>query len=222
MTTSALVIFAKSPRPGRVKTRLCPPLSAVDAARVQEAFLRDTVGRARALTDVQVVCAYTPSDDRVLFEQVCGDTPLVAQAGSDLGERLDAAFATLALRGARQMVAIGSDTPTVPLAYLRQAFALLDDPTADVVLGPAEDGGYYLIGLRTPRSELFTDMPWSTDRVFGETCRRAEALRLQVRCLPPWYDVDAIADLERLAKELRDAPADAHETRAVLAALGLL
>jgi glycosyltransferase A (GT-A) superfamily protein (DUF2064 family) len=110
------------------------------------------------------------------------------------------------------------DSPTLPLGTLRQAFRALDDPDVDVVLGPCEDGGYYLIGVRQPCAALFYDIPMSTPRVAAETLQRAEENGLRVALLPRWYDVDVYADLQRLAEELRTLPADrARHTRAFLA-----
>lgn len=222
MIGSALVVLAKAPRPGQVKTRLCPPLSPPDAARVHAAFVRDTVERMRSLAGVQLVCAYTPAEDRAFFEAACDGAMLVAQAGGDLGGRLHAVFAALGARGFPRIVAIGADTPTLPLVHVRDAFALLGESGVDVVLGPAEDGGYYLIGLRTPCAELFADIPWSTDRVFAETWRRAEAIGLRAQGLPAWRDVDTFADLTDLAKAMRDDPHAARHTRGVLSELRLL
>jgi len=219
---SALVVLAKSPRPGRVKTRLCPPLSLSDAARLHEAFVRDTMTRMRALADVELVCAYTPAEDRAFFEEACDGARLVPQAEGDLGDRLHAVFATLEAGGFGRVVAIGADIPTLPLGHVRDAFAHLADAAVDVVLGPAYDGGYYLIGLRTPRAELFAEMPWSTDRVFAETWRRAEATGLRARALPAHADVDTFGDLAELAQAVREDPDAVPRTRAVLSALGLV
>jgi rSAM/selenodomain-associated transferase 1 len=219
---AALVVLAKSPRPGRVKTRLCPPLSLTDAARLHEAFLQDTVERLRSLGRVQLVCAYTPPEDRAFFEATCHGAVLLPQGDGDLGERLRSVFATLAAQGFGRIVAIGADTPALPLDHVREAFTLLDDGRIDMVLGPALDGGYYLIGLRAPRAELFADMPWSTDRVFAETHRRAGALGLLVGDLPARADVDTFADLLQLVGALRENPGAAPHSHAALRTLGLL
>jgi len=220
--TRAIVVVAKSPRSGQVKTRLCPPLSPLDAAGLHHAFLRDTTARVCGLADVQVVFAYAPPEDRELFAEMSGDALLAAQSDGDLGERLRAIFESLSAHGFRRIVAIGADTPTLPREFFHRAFALLDRPDVDMVLGPAEDGGYYLIGLRIPRPEVFQGIPWSTDRVFAETKRRAEAAGLRVASPPPWWDVDTFADLTRLAETLRTDVTIAHHTRSVLTELRLL
>lgn len=219
---AALVVLAKSPRPGHVKTRLCPPLSLPDAARLHDAFVRDTMARMRALAGIRLVCAYTPAEDRAFFEAACNGALLMPQADGGLGERLHAVFATLGARGFERVVAIGADTPMLPLRHVDDAFALLADTGVDVVLGPAYDGGYYLIALRTPHVELFAGIPWSTDRVFAETWHRAEAIGLRARSLPAYADVDTFGDLAELAKAVREDPDAAPRTRAVLSDLGLL
>ena len=108
-------------------------------------------------------------------------------------------------KGHQGALAIDSDTPTLPLGYLEQALDSVTTPNVDVVLGPTEDGGYYLIGLRTVHRELFEAMAWSTSQVLSETIRRAEATGLRVACLPPWYDIDTPMDLARLQVELTES-----------------
>jgi len=216
------VVVAKSPRSGQVKTRLCPPLSPLDAAGLHHAFLRDTTARVCGLADVRVVLAYAPPEDRELFAEVSEGAVLLPQSDGDLGERLSAMFESLYARGFRRIVALGADTPTLPLAFVHRAFALLDLPDVGAVLGPAEDGGYYLIGLRGPQPHVFHGIPWSTGRVFAETKQRAEDTGLGVACLPPWWDVDTFADLGRLVEALRADAAIAHHTRSVLTEQRLL
>jgi rSAM/selenodomain-associated transferase 1 len=217
----AVAVVAKAPRPGQVKTRLCPPLSLENAAELGGAFLRDTVERVRRLEGVQVVIAYTPTEDRELFEGICPGVVLVPQTDGDLGRRLADIFATLCARGVRAVVAVGADTPTLPLAFVLEAFARLDEG-ADVVLGPAEDGGYYLIGLRKLHRALFEGIPWSTERVFADTLDRAERAGLNLATLPRWRDVDTFADLAHLAKGFEGATEHADHTRSRLIDLGLL
>lgn len=217
-----MVVVAKSPRPGEVKTRLCPPLALSDAAALHGAFLRDTIESLGLLTNVQVVVAYAPAEDRAVFEAACRGAILVAQPDGDLGARLAATFETLHARGFRRVVAIGADTPTLPSGFVRRAFALLNRPDIDVVLGPADDGGYYLIGLAAPQPALFRDIAWSTDRVRALTIDRAADAGLRLVCLPLWRDVDTFADLTRLALDLgMNGQTNAH-TRAQLMQLGLL
>jgi uncharacterized protein len=127
---------------------------------------------------------------------------LIPQSNGDLGARLATTIHQLLGAGYPKVMAIDSDTPTLTLALLQHAFALLGDREVDLVLGPSEDGGYYLIGVKNLHRELFEHMNWSTSQVFSETLRRAEAKGLKVACLPTWYDVDRPQELERLKASL--------------------
>ncbi len=128
-------------------------------------------------------------------------------------------FGILGARGFRAILAMGADTPTLPVAFVREASARLGRPDVNVVIGPAEDGGYYLIGLKQAEPALFRDIPWSTDRAYAVTMARAADSALRVASLPPWYDVDTVGDLERLA---RDVDGSSPHTRTALAELGLV
>lgn len=200
---TAVAIMAKAPEAGRVKTRLCPPLGADEAVELYRSFLLDTIGAVASLGGITPAVSYAPAEAREFFAAACPGFLLVSQRGPDLGARLARTFGDLFALGFDAALAIGADSPTLPRAFLRQGVALLGDPRVDVVLGPSEDGGYYLIGLSAPRPELFRGVAWSTARVFGETLERAEAAGLAVRCLPPWYDVDTVEDLARLEVSLR-------------------
>jgi rSAM/selenodomain-associated transferase 1 len=127
---------------------------------------------------------------------------LVDQAGEDLGGRMHRTFIDLFAKGYEQVVIVGTDVPTLPLPVYREAFAMLD--CSDLVLGPAIDGGYYLIGLRQPAEQLFTDVPWSTDQVLSITQQKAKALGLSVGLTVTWRDVDTVADLQWLIAECRE------------------
>src|SRR5262245_7949801 len=140
-----LGIFAKRPHPGEVKTRLATATDAAFAARLAEAFLRDVLDRCRAL-DARRLLLYAPAEEEAWFRAAAPDWKLAPQAHGDLGERLAAFFADQATPPGRRVVALGTDSPNLPLDWVRTAFTLLD--SADVVLGPALDGGYYLIGCR--------------------------------------------------------------------------
>ena len=208
MGAPALVIMAKRPAVGLTKTRLCPPLTHEQAVALYEAMLRDTIGLGRQLTGVSLAVALSPPGATSYFRRISPpDTILLPVAGADIGECLSLALEYLLTTGHPKVVALNSDGPTLPSDYLRRAFAWLDE--ADVVVGPSEDGGYYLIGLKRPQPALFQDIDWSTERVTPQTVARAEAMGLSIALLPTWYDVDTVADLERLRAELTCLPTEA-------------
>jgi rSAM/selenodomain-associated transferase 1 len=204
----ALVIFAKAPIPGQVKTRLCPPLTPDEAATLHGSFVIDTLERTKsAVAKFRLPCdrylACAPSPTLVFFKimEERHSVRLLAQEGDDLGDRMHHVFETLFCRGYRRVVIIGTDVPTLPLDRYQQALELLN--RFDVVLGPALDGGYYLIGLTTTTPELLHDIPWSTDRVLPLTKEKAAALSLTVGELPQWRDVDTLDDLNTLIEASR-------------------
>jgi rSAM/selenodomain-associated transferase 1 len=216
--TVAVAIMAKAPRPGDVKTRLCPPLLPAQAAALYRSFLLDKIASVGALVDVQPVIAYTPDDARAEFADLAPGFSLVAQQGPDLGARLHSTLAGLLADGHAGAIAVDSDTPTLPGAFLQQAVHCLSRPGPDVVLGPTEDGGYYLIGVRRPHRELFDAMPWSTSAVLDVTLHRAAVIGLRATCLPPWFDVDTPDDFVRLRTTLvADTATPARQTRRLLA-----
>jgi uncharacterized protein len=205
----AIAIVAKAPRPGAVKTRLCPPLTAEDAAELYRAFVADKVEQVRSVTAARGAIVYTPDEGRGFFERLAPDLLLIPQQGTDLGARLVTSFDWFFGEGYPAAAFIDSDSPTLPREFLLQALDLMASPDVDVVLGPSADGGYYLIGLRKACPELFMRMPWSTPRIFAETMARAQQLGLRVASLPPWFDVDTGLDLERLECSLRNTPGPA-------------
>ena len=202
MRRVAVAIMAKAPVAGAVKTRLTPPLTALAATRLYRSFLLDKIDQVRALKDTHAVVGYTPAEASGVFEELAPGFELLLQRGQDLGARLANGLAELLTHGHVAAVAIDSDTPTLPPAFLQQGVDLLLHGDADVVVGPCDDGGYYLIGVRAERPELFEGMPWSTPDVLPETLRRARAAGLTTTCLPEWFDVDTPADLERLRTSL--------------------
>jgi uncharacterized protein len=215
----AVAIMAKAPEAGEVKTRLCPPLSPRQASDLYECFLLDKIAQLRGIASARPVIAFTPEGGRGAFERMAPGFELIAQRGPDLGSRLLNVLSTLLGNGYRGAVAIDSDTPTLPSEFLRQAIDVVADPAIDLVLGPTDDGGYYLIGMSRPWPVLFENMPWSTADVLPETIRRAEATGLKVTSLPPWFDVDVPGDLERLRASLTASGAEAaRHTRAFLTA----
>jgi hypothetical protein len=201
-----------------VKTRLCPPLSAAAAADLYRCFLLDKIEQVRELDGTNPAIAYTPAEGRPLFETLAPGFVLVEQRGGDLGARLSNGFETLFALGYAGVLLVDTDTPTLPARFLQDAVVLIGTPDVDVVLGPCEDGGYYLVGLHTLHRELFDGIEWSTAAVFSETLRRARALGLRTVCLPRWFDVDTAGDLDRLRAALDAGTADEpRHTRRFLA-----
>jgi uncharacterized protein len=198
--TRALLLIAKRPTPGQTKTRLTPPLTVEQASALYEAFLRDTIEIARAVPDVTRLINYLPAEADHYFGALAPDFDLLPQVGDQLGERLDHALTHCLHNGFQQAVIMDSDSPTLPAAHLTQAFIELE--RADVVLGPCEDGGYYLIGLTRPQPRLLREVQMSTATVLNDTLALAEELKLRVALLPIWYDVDTFAELTHLTQEL--------------------
>jgi rSAM/selenodomain-associated transferase 1 len=200
--THCLGVFAKYWKPGQVKTRLAASLGAETAARLYETFVAATVARLSAV-ECRRVLAYTPADDQTLTAfQAAGlsDWSLEPQAEGDLGARITAYFDQQFRSGAQRVVLLGSDSPNVPLIEVQAAFEHLK--TDDVVLGPTEDGGYYLVGAAHQTPPIFHDIPWSTPEVLAATTARLAGLRHTL--LDAWYDVDELFDLHRLLEDLRD------------------
>jgi len=210
------LLFTKPARAGRVKTRLIGDLTPLQAAELHAAFLDDLLDRLRggALT-LHLAWALDAGE-----AVPAGPFPGVAQRGDDLGERLYTALADAAAE-APAVAALGSDHPTLPLAVVHRAFELVEGG-ADVVLGPAEDGGYYLIALRAVAvaRRLFEDIAWSTDRVLALTLERCRELGLRVELLPAGVDVDTPADLRRLAASMAESDLGCPRTRALLQSWG--
>jgi rSAM/selenodomain-associated transferase 1 len=212
VTEAHLLVFAKAPQAGRVKTRLVPPLTPLEAARVHEASLLDVMAGAME-SDAAVRILYDDTTDAAAyFARAFPGVESRPQPAGDLGRRLVEAFAAGFADGAACVVAIGADAPTLPRSYLSDGLAATLE--AGAALGPAADGGYYLIGLRRdvwPNAEvLFDDIPWSTDLVCETTRQRAAEIGLPLRVLPQWYDIDRIDDL-RLAR--MHTRADSHLAR---------
>jgi len=203
-----LLVVAKQPAPGQTKTRLCPPLTPVQAAALYDCFLRDTLDTMRKVQGVQRVIGFLPEGAQDYFNQLAPDMGLVCQRGASLGERLDNLLTEALTNGAQRAVVMDSDSPTLPAAYLSQAFEGL--ASADVVLGPTRDGGYYLIGLKQPQPHLLRQVQMSTPNVLSDTLKLTEATGLTVSLLPSWYDVDTIADLRQLDQEITGMSANGN------------
>lgn len=235
-----IAVMAKAPVPGRAKTRLVPALGAAQAAAMSAAFLRDVTENilaAGARAPVQGAVAYAPAGQEGLFEGhvAPGTMFFLADGAPDMpagvegfGRCLLHAVNTMLQKGFAGAVVLNSDSPTLPTALLVQCARLLAAPGERAVLGPAADGGYYLLGLKAAHPELFMDIAWSTANVAAQTRARATKMGLPLVELPEWYDVDDAASLDRLLGECATPPRvdglvpyAAPATAACIARLGL-
>ena len=207
MSRNTLAVMVKAPVPGRVKTRLVPPLTGEEAAALYGAFLVDIFSALRSLPSLDLYVFHAPFDFPLDAELLGGLVPesaeLIPQQGDDLGERMENVFRhLLGELGYDKAAIIGSDSPDLPVEYIERAYGLLDPGGDGVVLGPAEDGGYYLIGavrFSAPAfAAIFRGMEWSTDGVFDETLRRCAAAGIAVKTLETWYDVDTVEEIKRV------------------------
>ena len=197
--------MAKVPFAGTVKTRLTPPLTPEEAATLSMCFLRDMASNLAGLREdgIEGMVLYTPSgSEKMLHDLLPNRLRLVPQRGESLGERLVNAAAELLTNEFDSVCLINSDSPTLPSKILKTATTLLAQHGDRVVLGPSEDGGYYLIGLKRPHPNLFERIAWSTADVLAHTIDRAAEMDLPVDLLPEWYDVDDEATLRLLYEEL--------------------
>ena len=195
--------MAKQPAPGSTKTRLVPPLSHEAAAELYECFLLDALDLARSIAGATPLVAVSPPESAEYFRAAAADLAQIPQIGASLDERLERVLTQCVERGFDQVVALGSDSPTLPAGFVAEAFSRLDDETVDVVLGPTDDGGYYLIGWKERHPQLVRGVEMSTSRVLCDTLARAAAAEICVSQVAGWYDVDEPADLERLEGDLR-------------------
>ena len=209
----ALAVMTKAPRAGQVKTRLVPPLSSEEAAQLNVCFLRDTAAAiAKACgTTARGVGVYTPIGAEAAYADILPNNfDLLPQRGDGFGERLAFATEDLFRCGFAAVCLIDSDSPTVSADVYAEAVEMLSTPGDRVVLGPSDDGGYYLIGLKHNHRQLFERIDWSTERVLEQTKQRARELNLEVRLLPTGYDVDDAATLRRLSDELLSNKSERH------------
>jgi hypothetical protein len=210
----AVVVMAKAPREGLVKTRLAGAYPARDLVQLADCMLRDTLALVLQLSRVQVAVMCPSEDVAVIEPDVPAGVHVVGQCGHGLAAGLVSAFERF-VPGFRRVVAVDSDSPHLPLACLQSALDLLE--TNDVVIGPTEDGGYYLVGASAMHPRLFELAPLGTGNARDALVGNARTLGLSVAFTEAWYDVDVPADLHRLAAELRIEPARAPRTAALLA-----
>lgn len=194
----AVVMMARAPWTGG-KTRLVGDLDAAQSSDLRQAIFLDTLDALRAVPGTAHVIACEPAEaSEQLRGSIDATVDVIAQRGGDLGQRMANVFEDVFRLGARSVVVIGSDLPDLPPALLQEAVAALRRRNDTVVLGPASDGGYYLIGMNRPRPELFAGIDWSTPRVLAQTVDRLKAQHARLVLLSPWTDLDTPADLRRL------------------------
>jgi hypothetical protein len=224
----ALGVMTKAPQAGRVKTRLVPPLTPEEAAELNKCFLRDTAiaissacisrsagdaskmqfehagaSHSEAATVACAIAVYTPVGAESAYTDILpGDFSLLPQRGEKFGERLYLAVEDLFKCGFESVCLIDSDSPTVSTENFAEVVELLSTTEDRVVLGPSDDGGYYLIGVKKPHRHLFEQIDWSTERVLNQTVQRASEIGIEVKLLPTGYDVDDGAGLRRLCNDL--------------------
>lgn len=202
----AIAVMAKAPRIGEAKTRLVPPLSAAEAAAISACFIRDAAANIAAAARQAMIegyIAYSPPDAAAEFAPLLAERMrLLPSRRSGLGASLYDAAEDLLKAGYSAACLINSDSPTLPTSLLVDAARALLEAGDRIVLGPAKDGGYYLIGFKRPHARLFDDIAWSTPLVFKQTVERAREIGLEPLVLPMWYDVDDFESLQRLGSEL--------------------
>lgn len=203
MSRPVCIVMVKAPRAGEVKTRLVPPLTAAQAADLAACLAADTVaGALRAIG--AVIVAYSPAGGREELGSLLPFPSLnwIEQKGENLGQRLEVAVSEALAAGHGPVIVIGTDSPTIPPLLLESSLAELENGEADIVLGPTDDGGYYLIGFQKAQPGLLQDVAWSTPLAFQQTAANAKRRDLRVHELERWYDVDTSADLLRLQEEI--------------------
>lgn len=217
MPRNALIVFAKRPKAGEVKTRLTSLLTPEEAAQLYKAFLRDALEQYSDL-DVDVRLYLSPTEHDEPLAWVSDTIVQKTQVGSDLGARMQHAFLESFAAGYERLVIIGTDHPTLPSAFIEHAFNGLTKPLS-ISIGPSEDGGFYLLGMNDFYGVLFRDMTYSHDGVFAQTMERASQTRAQLTILPIWYDVDTPDALHRLWLDLKSIEEGRIHTRAVIQGL---
>jgi rSAM/selenodomain-associated transferase 1 len=226
---AAIGIMCKAPLPGRTKTRLAAVIGAQAAATLSACFLRDIAATIEMLT-VRLACrgygVYAPASGEAALRSVLPPSfGLLLQADAEFGNVLHGAVGDLLASGHDSVALVNGDSPTLPPCFLAEAIQALQRPGDRMVLGPASDGGYYLIGLKQPHRHLFEDIPWGTNEVARLTLERAAEIGIEVALLSEWYDVDDAESLTWLQDELAgrssrfQAGAAAAATRAFLAAM---
>lgn len=197
----AVIIMAKAPLAGTVKTRLQPFLSAGQCAALAACLLSDTINKAKSSENQNLIIAYSPAGEKKYFNKFAHQkTSFIEQKGNNLGEKMFSAFEFAFAQNTDAAVMIGTDSPTFPVDFIEQAFEFLET-NSDAVLGKTEDGGFYLIGLRRLDKRIFEAVEWSSTKTFAQVRENIMNLGWHLREVPAWYDVDEPQDLEQLKRE---------------------
>jgi uncharacterized protein len=213
---NALVILTKAPQPRQSKTRLVPPLSYAEAADLARALLLDQLQNLVTFGGARLFIAFTPETAAGFFDGfIAQGFTCFAQRGQSLGERMSHAFEHLFASGFANVILIGSDLPALPVRFFQQAYAWLEN-SADVVLGPSADGGYYLIAMNRMVPGIFDDIAWSSAKVLSQTIHKLGNLGLKHELLSEWYDIDTRKDLERLRSQAKCREVTMKNTFALL------
>ncbi len=206
-SSCGMAVMAKASLPGRAKTRMVPPLTPDEAAAVNTAFVQDIADNVIAAgrhASIAGYAAYAPQGAEAFFRGILPPAfGLIEACLPNLGECLVHTIGEIFARGHGSAIVLNSDSPTLPTALLIEAAEALARPGDRAVFGPASDGGYYLLGLKTVHRRLFEDIAWSTERVADQTLERAREIKLDIHTLSVWYDVDDIEGLYRLHREMR-------------------
>lgn len=208
-STRAIIIFAKQPLKGEVKTRLSSAISAENATELYSCMLQDTLDFSLGLYGITPFVFFLKSPDATeYFKEFAPQIESFEQSGDNLGERMLIAFKAVFAKGFSEVAIIGSDSPDLPEEYIYEAFNLLEYEHTDVVFGPAIDGGYYLLAMKQIWEELFFDMPWSSNTLLEVSLEKTRSRCIGASLLPKWYDIDRAEDIDRLLlnEDTRRAP----------------
>ncbi|MEI7816909.1 MAG: TIGR04282 family arsenosugar biosynthesis glycosyltransferase [Desulfuromonadales bacterium] len=201
-----LILFAREPIPGKLKTRLASAIGNQAASELYETMFRDTLKTARQLTNVEVIVFWACDEESLPLLAEKYQCSSRNQCEGDLGRRMQVAFEEMFAEGCGACCIIGSDAPDLPLTYIQDACQLLVSPQVDIVFGPSIDGGYYLLGMRQVWPQLFTNISWSSDEVLEQSLAAANLAGLAVALLPKWQDIDTFEDLQAFQERTRLMP----------------
>jgi uncharacterized protein len=221
---NALVIMARAPIPGLVKTRLCPPLTPESACDLYQSFLLDKAKQTSLIGNCDIYITCTPEDEHAQMMELAGNCRLMPQQEASPGSSFASCAQEVLGAGYKSVLLVAGDTPTLATSHFSQAFKALQRPDTDIVVGATYDGGYYLIGLKNYNVKLFHNIKWGAPSVLRQTVDRANGEGLRIHYLPAWRDVDTEKDLALLTREFANPSvcARAPKTRDCLRRLGLL